>query len=82
MKFGVLEQLEKEMSFSGYVHIEVDLIKKITEKAFLVKTNDFDVWLPKSQIADPEDYEEGDENITLSITEWIAKQKGFEPDEG
>ena len=35
-------------------------------------------WLPKSQIADADSYQDGDENCTLSITPWVAKQKGLD----
>ena len=62
-----------------YVHIEVDRVAKITEKAMLVEIDGEEVWLPLSQIS-PEDrdqYQEGDEDVSMCITEWIAKEKGL-----
>ncbi len=66
------------MSKSGYVHISVDEILRITDKAFRVLLDGEEIWLPSSQISDAGDYSEGDKDITLSITEWIANQKGIE----
>lgn len=65
------------MGASNWVHIEVDLIKKTTFKAMLCVIGDEEFWLPFSQVADHDDYDEGDENVTISITEWIAEQKGL-----
>lgn len=67
------------MSQSNYVHIDVAKILHETAAAFRVRLEDgTEHWIPKSQIADPDDYDAGDENCTVSITEWIAKQKGLE----
>lgn len=61
-----------------YVHLEVELITKATGKAFLLVLEDGEqVWMPFSQIADVDDYAEGDEDVTISVTEWIAEQKGL-----
>lgn len=66
------------MSASGYVHLEVEQILKETDAAFYVLLEDGSRhWIPKSQIADPETYTEGDTSCTVSITEWIADQKGL-----
>ena len=62
---------------SNYVNIDVDRILKVTDKALLVRIGEEEHWLPLSQIADADDYEEGDVDLTLSITEWIAEQKGL-----
>jgi hypothetical protein len=61
-----------------YVYVEFDEIKKETKNAFLCILEGEEIWIPKSQVADPADYEEGDKNVGMSITEWIAKQKGLE----
>lgn len=66
------------MSQSGYVHLDVEKVVRQTDSAFLLVIDGEDYWIPKSQIADPETYEPGDENVTVSVTEWIAKQKGLE----
>ena len=63
---------------SRYVHLNVEKIEHETATAFLLRLeDDSEYWIPKSQIADPDDYEEGDENCTVSVTEWIAAQKGL-----
>lgn len=66
------------MSASNYVTVHVDKILKETEKAFLAEIDGSQVWLPFSQIADHEDYAVGDEDVELSITEFIANAKGLE----
>jgi hypothetical protein len=68
------------MGFGNYVHLDFLIIEAETEKAFRIR---FDLehaaeWIPKSQVADPDDYEAGDENGSISITEWIANEKGLE----
>lgn len=65
------------MGASNYVHIDFDSIRRETERAFLFIIDEEEVWLPKSQIADADDYNEGDENGTVSITEYIANEKGL-----
>ncbi len=63
----------------AWVHIEVAEILRETDSAFKVKLESGDEhWLPKSQIADADDYDAGDVNATMSITEWIAEQKEIE----
>lgn len=64
------------MSASGYVHLEDCWVKRVTEKAALIAWEDEEEWIPLSQIADGEDLEEGGP-MTVSITEWIAKEKGI-----
>lgn len=71
------------MSQSGYVHLDVARVVKITEKAMLVKLacddeSNVGRWIPLSQVADADNYEEGDENLTVSVTEWWAKKEGLE----
>ena len=66
---------------SDYVHLEDCTIRKETASAFLVEFDGTDYWLPKTQVADADNYAEGDEGVTLSITRWIAYQKGIEGEE-
>ena len=61
----------------AWIHLDCERIEKITDKAMLAVIDGEEVWLPLSQIADSDDYEEGDEDLTLSVTEWIAEQKGL-----
>ena len=53
------------MGFSNWVHIDVDEILRETDKAFLVAVNEVEVWIPS------------DKDLTLSITEFIAREKGL-----
>ena len=69
------------MSASRYVHIQVDELIRMTDKAMLVRLDDEkgeEIWLPLSQIADPDDYHEGDCDFELAITEWLAREKGLD----
>jgi len=68
------------MPASNYIHIEIDEIKRVTDKAILIVYDGTEIWLPKSQVADCDNYQEGDLNCTISITEWIANEKGLEGD--
>lgn len=63
------------------VHVHVDKIIHATDKALLCRVGGEEVWIPISQVADGEDYEKGDRDITLSVTEYIAREKGLEPEE-
>jgi hypothetical protein len=67
------------MSASGYVYLDVAKIHAMTEKAMRVELEDGELlWLPLSQCADADSFEVGDENLTVGITEWLAKEKGIE----
>lgn len=68
------------MSASGYVHLEDCEVLRVTEKAILIKWDGSQYWLPVSQVADADNYEAGDKDVTVSITEWIAGEKGIEVD--
>lgn len=68
------------MGSSGWVHVDVDEIKHETDKAFLVVIDGDEHWLPKSVISDADDYNSGDKDVTISITEYIAREKGLVPD--
>lgn len=64
------------MSEQEWVHLDVAVIRKETEKAFNVQLEDGRImWLPKSQISDADDYEAGDRDCTISVTAWIWEQK-------
>ena len=54
--------------------VQVDEVKKVTEKALLVVIGGEDHWMPKSQCDNI--LEEG-ESGELLITEWIGGQKGL-----
>lgn len=66
------------MSFGEYVHLDVEEILHETDKAFRIKLKSGEeTWMPKSQVSDADNYNVGDKNLTLSVTEWIASQKGL-----
>ncbi len=71
----------REESASSYVHVSVRAILRITAAGMLVVIGEDDeqeeVWLPLSQVADSEKYEQGDEDLTISVSEWIAEKKGL-----
>ena len=62
---------------SRYHHVQVDEIKAETDKAFLFLIDGEEYWVPKGQLADPDDYEKGDKDCEIAITEWIAREKGL-----
>lgn len=67
------------MSASNWVHLDVVKIHQESEKAFLLEIEGGElVWIPKSQISEPEILESGDEDGAVSISSWIAEQKGIE----
>lgn len=66
------------MSASSWVHLEDCTIKRMTGSAFLIEYDGEEFWIPKSQIDDPDRLDTYDTGVTVSITEWIAKQKGIE----
>jgi hypothetical protein len=67
------------MGISNYVHLEDCTIVAATEKAVRIAWDDSDEWFPRSQIADQgENLKVGESGYTVSISEWIAKQKGID----
>ncbi len=64
---------------SQYVHMDFDVILRETDKALLVRfSHGEETWVPLSQIADSDDYKVGDTEGTMSVTEWLAKEKGWD----
>ena len=67
------------MGNSRWVHLDFEEIINGSEKALLIRFGeDCEHWIPLSQVADPDDYQVGDLDGTISVTEWIAKEKGLE----
>lgn len=55
-----------------YLEIEVKKIIAATQKAFLCRLDDDEeYWIPFSQIRDYDEFEPGDTECVLHITEWI-----------
>lgn len=65
------------MGFSSWVHLDVDRIVRETDAAFLIEIDGERHWIPKSQVSGSDRLSEGDEDVTVSVTEWIADQKGL-----
>lgn len=65
------------MSASSYVHLEDCTIVRETADAFRVGYQGHQRWIPKSQVSDAGQYEQGDADVILSITEWIANKVGW-----
>lgn len=67
-------------------NIEIPVVvKRMTTKAFLVEVpreegKPLELWLPRSQVKETDCLAEGDEG-TMTITHWIAKEKGLIDDE-
>lgn len=64
------------MSQSNDNTVEVEaVIKHETEKAYLIDHGgEEEVWMPKSQVRD---IVRGPKSVTLTVTEWIANEKGM-----
>ena len=65
------------MSNDKYVNLEVTILNE-TQKAYNVKLNGQELWMPKSQIRVQS--KEGDK-ASIQATEWIMKAKGLKYDE-
>lgn len=67
------------MPASNYVHVDVKVVVAETDAALLLRFDhdgdEYAEWFPKSQMADPGSYAEGDQDVTVSVTEWIWNQK-------
>jgi hypothetical protein len=77
---GLLSMSPEEsylMSASNYVHVEDCEVLNESEKALLIKTEDWEAWIPKSQIADWKNYYTGERGYTISITKWILDKRGL-----
>ena len=64
---------------SQWVTVDFEEIVRETDKALLIRfdSDGEDVWIPLSQMADPDDYRAGDKDGQISVTEWIAKEKNL-----
>ena len=58
------------------VSLSVDVVEKETEKAYLFVVGGEKIWMPKGQIRNGE-VSEGDKELVVEITKWIAEQKGL-----
>lgn len=57
--------------------VDVDVkVKAQTTQAVLFSDGDTECWIPRSQIIDGDEYENGEE-VTITIPEWVAEEKGL-----
>lgn len=65
-------------SASQWVHLDVAEVTAVTENAIQVEIDGDSHWLPKSQIDEAEKFHVGDRDITVSVKEWLARERGLE----
>jgi hypothetical protein len=67
------------MNTSRWHYLRVEEVVGETPKAFLLQLESKleAIWMPKSQMAHPEDCEVGDYDVDIAVTEWIAMEKGL-----
>ncbi|MCG7853122.1 MAG: hypothetical protein MIO92_11435 [Methanosarcinaceae archaeon] len=65
------------MNRNKMVDIDIDGIINSTDLAFLVKIDDEEIWLPKSQIKFETDPKNLDTTTLISVPEWLAEKKGL-----
>jgi hypothetical protein len=70
------------MGHSSWVHLDDCTIKHVTANAILVECELFEeaMWIPLSQVDEPDKFEAGDTDITVSVSEWWAKKNNIEVD--
>lgn len=62
---------------NDYVELEDCYIGAVTERALLVHHDGDQVWIPKSLVEDPEQYEKWDEGVTVLVKEWFARKESL-----
>ena len=62
-----------------WVHVEFERVEQVTPKAICFIIDGVRQWIPKSQIApaDVDGYDYGDTDGSVSVTDWIAREKGL-----
>lgn len=63
------------------VHMSDCRIVKLTANAVLVEYLEEEIWLPLSQVDDPDKLVQGEGGYTISIPEWLAKKNGIEKED-
>jgi len=65
------------MGYGSWTHFDNCAIVRITDGALLIRFEEGEEkWVPRSQIADHELLNEGDET-TVSITDWFCDKEGL-----
>jgi len=65
------------MSNKKMVDIDIDEVVRTTDMAILVKIDDEEIWLPKSQIKVKETSISSGDASKISVVEWLAMDKGL-----
>lgn len=65
----------------SWVYITAESVEQVTPNAICIKYRGQRIWLPKSQIEEPEKFDYGDTDVTIGMSEWIAQQKEIEGEE-
>jgi hypothetical protein len=64
-----------------WVRISVWRIEKESENAFLCSLGDSEnadtIWIPKSQILDPGQYESDNEDVSMNVSRWFAEKQNL-----
>ena len=70
------------MGSTSWVHLDNCDIIAVTETAVLIEYEGERHWMPLSQMPreDADRFAAGDEDVTVTVSDWIAKQKGIEVD--
>lgn len=68
--------MTRKLETPGYTYITAD-IRAVTDRAVLIWDGDREVWIPKSQIEDPQEFHRGETGIEILMTEWCAREKGL-----
>ena len=66
------------MGKSSWVWLENCDVLRVTTQAIIIEYDGEQIWLPQSQVDEPERLDAGDCGVTIGITEWIANQKDIE----
>ncbi len=59
------------------VVVGIATVVKDSDKAVLVRLEDGEVWVPKSQIHDDSEVWKSDQTGTLIVTRWFAEKQGW-----
>lgn len=63
---------------ADYAHLDVAAVVRETDKALLLRFESGEEhWVPKSVVADADDYGEGDRDCTVSVQLWFAEREGL-----
>jgi hypothetical protein len=60
-----------------WVPVVADEVLKETERSFLLLIDGEEIWIPKSQVNNPDVIGQGELDVEIEVTEWIARQKGI-----